>query len=168
MFYTEAFESNRYYCYFYEDKASSSFDKIVVLSKKEGKRSFNLFLHKNDSLYKTYDEGSRIINVHRDSKPNEYFFFKLTTGSKVFLHHGYGFHQTIKQFEESYGIPFTKKNFDSKNRNPEMNPYLPKKLGIEYKPITFIKWKYQCDSLSYSEYLKKSLSLIFISILSAG
>ncbi len=168
----------RYYCHFYEDKRTSSFDTMPVIIQTQKGRKVDLGYH--NTLYKTYDEGHHILTVYKEhNRDFNYEFFKLdlsqstnhsysTNKKEVFLHSGYALHITPKRFESAYQMPFTKDNLKTINRNPELIKYLPPKSSPKQISIAFIKNKYYCHSLSYWGYVKKSFIAVLIAILSAG
>lgn len=162
--------AERFYCNFYKGRESVS-DRMVVSSETKSGRTLNVepFWTVGMTLYKTYNEEQNITTVYKERRKGHFYLaiMDLSGADPLFLY-GYGAHLSVKNFERYYGLPFTKKNFNSINANPELAKYLPEKSDPNDLSITFYKRKLKCRYISYTEYIKKFGVLIFYYILAGG
>ena len=145
-------------------------DVIILIEGEKPHRSLrNLYLRKE--LYKSYDEGEKIISVfynHSHKGDRGYRIVQLDTSSKpVTYSYGFGYHNTYKSFEKSYLIPFTKKTLSRFNKNPELIKYLPAKPKNKDISHAFFKRKIDCDPLGPFKYFWKSKLLFLTKFFSA-
>ena len=163
-------QTERFYCYFYKGRDSVS-DRMVLLSQKKFGRTVNVtpFWTLGMKFYKTYDKGHEITTTYTERRPYRYSFFKMDlSGTQPVLLYGYGLHILAKDFERTYALPYTSKNFNQMNANPELKKYLPPAPHADYLSISFYKRKLDCRKINLLEYSKNFAILIFYYILAGA
>ena len=174
--------AQRYHCKF-PGSDISAFDKMVeVYAVNSNKRTiFTDYFGERDPV-NTHDEGNIIVTVYEDLNARKYnnsysyrsyqtyLLFKIDmSSSPVIFYYGYAYHDTVEGFERAYQMPYTEKNFNAVNRNPEILKYIPPKEHEQHMSFGFWRTeRYDCgEPLNYFEYkIRKAITLL-MAILSA-
>ena len=170
-----SFGDKYYYCrHRAQYKNPSAFDKTFVILKTSSGRVLEETYenYKGMSLFKTFDEGHRILSLYEQKKDryqkNNMRFFKLlqlTIEDKVMII-SYSYQFPIKMFQSLYRIPYTRDSFKRINTSPELLKYFPKKKTKNHLALAYSKHRMKCDSMGYLEFKAKSILLFAVQVMS--
>ena len=169
-------EEKYYYCHSYSDQRMSAFDRMVEVSQGPSGNMLHTYMRSREPLLRTYNETNKIIAVYKDhylsnykSNALQFIIFELDVSKNTLTRYLVYHNMSIKDFEYSYQISFSKETLRQYNRNPEVLKYIPaepaEKGNFSY---AYAKNPMKCRSLSYLGYLRDSILLALIQILSAG
>ena len=169
-------DTDYYYCHSYPDQRMSAFDRMVEVSHTSSGKQLHTYMRSREPLLRTYNETHKIIAVHKDhylsnykSNALQFIIFELDTSKNTLTRYLVYHNMSVKDFEYSYQIPFSKETLRKYNRNPEILKYIPAKPAEKGNfSYAYAKNPMKCRSLSYLGYIWDSVLLMLIQILSAG
>ena len=161
----------RYHCRDPDSMSISALDKMVEVYNVESDQRVVFtyyFGHEKDKFIKTFDKDNVIVTTYKDRfSDKSYELFKIDmSSSPVTFNYGYGYHISVEGFESMYQMPYTEKNFNSVNLNPEIINYIPPKENEQLMSIGFWREDYDCGKpVNLVEYKIKAILTTLLSIL---
>ena len=158
---TACSSDRRYHCRF-DSNNMSSFDKMVEVYKRDIESDQRVvwtyyFDDERGKHIKTSDKDNVVVTTYWDQPHKTYRLFKIDmSSSPVTFNYGFAYHNSIKEFESMYQMPYTEENFNSINLHPEIVKYIPPKENEQHISYGFWRKEYDCGRpLFFIEYLIK-------------
>ena len=148
---TACSSDQRYHCKLSNLSRITAFDIMAEVYKSEsGQRVVftDFFGDEKDKFIQTSDKDNVIVTTYKESSPKKhpaYRLFKIDmSSSPVIFNYGFAYHNSIERFERRFQLPYTEKNFNSKNLNPEIVNYIPPKEQEQHISFGFWREDYDC------------------------